>query len=153
MCEICSKLTIKTLERRQWRRSGIFIVKPWTYFTSFFNVSIVDFEQVNISWELKQPLFNLVLLSYLSKLIRFYSDKIIYIYLRKVQVNFRSSRPEVFCKKGVLRNLAKFTGKHLCWSFFLIKLQVWCLATLLIKRLWQKVFSCEFCKISKITFF
>ena len=25
-CEICSKLTIKILERRQWRRSGIFIV-------------------------------------------------------------------------------------------------------------------------------
>ena len=25
-CEICSKLTIKTLERRQWRRSGVFIV-------------------------------------------------------------------------------------------------------------------------------
>ena len=26
----------------------------------------------------------------------------------------RSSRPEVFCEKGVLRNFAKFTGKHLC---------------------------------------
>ena len=26
MCEICSKLTIKTPERRNWRRSGIFIV-------------------------------------------------------------------------------------------------------------------------------
>ena len=26
MCEICSKLTIKTLERRQWSHSGIFIV-------------------------------------------------------------------------------------------------------------------------------
>ena len=25
-CEICSKLTTKTLERRQWRRSGVFIV-------------------------------------------------------------------------------------------------------------------------------
>ena len=25
-CEICSKLTIKTPERRQWRRSGVFIV-------------------------------------------------------------------------------------------------------------------------------
>ena len=24
--EICSKLTIKTLERRHWRRSGVFIV-------------------------------------------------------------------------------------------------------------------------------
>ena len=28
----------------------------------------------------------------------------------------RSSRPEVFCKKGVLRNFTKFTGKHLCQS-------------------------------------
>ena len=26
MCKICSKLTIKTLEWRHWRRSGIFIV-------------------------------------------------------------------------------------------------------------------------------
>ena len=25
-CETCSKLTIKTPERRQWRRSGVFIV-------------------------------------------------------------------------------------------------------------------------------
>ena len=25
-CEICSKLTIKIPERRQWRRSGVFIV-------------------------------------------------------------------------------------------------------------------------------
>ena len=25
-CEICSKLTMKTLERRHWRRSGIFNV-------------------------------------------------------------------------------------------------------------------------------
>ena len=30
----------------------------------------------------------------------------------------RSSRPEVFCKKGVLRNFAKFTGKYLCQSLF-----------------------------------
>ena len=35
----------------------------------------------------------------------------------------RSSRPDVFCKKGILRNFAKFTGKHLCQSLFLIKLQ------------------------------
>ena len=31
----------------------------------------------------------------------------------------------VFCKKGVLKNFKKFTGKHLCWNvLFLIKLQV-----------------------------
>ena len=35
----------------------------------------------------------------------------------------RSSRPEVFCKKDALKSYAKFTGKHLCWSLFLIKLQ------------------------------
>ena len=33
----------------------------------------------------------------------------------------RGSRWEVFCKKGVLRNFAKITGKNLCQSLFLIK--------------------------------
>ena len=28
----------------------------------------------------------------------------------------RNSRPKVFCKEGALKNFAKFTGKHLCWS-------------------------------------
>ena len=32
-----------------------------------------------------------------------------------------SSRPEVFYKKGVLRNFAKFTRKHLCQSLFFNK--------------------------------
>ena len=31
--------------------------------------------------------------------------------------------PEAFCKKGALKNFANFTGKHLCWSLFSIKLQ------------------------------
>ena len=35
----------------------------------------------------------------------------------------KGSRPEVFCKNGVLTNFAKFTGKHLCQSLLLIKLQ------------------------------
>ena len=33
----------------------------------------------------------------------------------------RSSRPEVFCKKGVLKNFAKCTGKHLSQSLFFNK--------------------------------
>ena len=36
-------------------------------------------------------------------------------------MTLRSSRPEVFCKNGVFRNFAKFTGKHLCQSFFFNK--------------------------------
>ena len=34
---------------------------------------------------------------------------------------YRSSRPGVFFKKVILRNFAKFTGKHLCQSFFFNK--------------------------------
>ena len=49
MREICSKLTIKTPEPRQYRRSGIFIVNLKTALTNCFGVSIV--EQVNAGWE------------------------------------------------------------------------------------------------------
>ena len=38
-----------------------------------------------------------------------------------LSATFRSNRPEVFCKKGVLRNLTKFPGKHLCQSLFFNK--------------------------------
>ena len=37
----------------------------------------------------------------------------------------RSSRSQMFFKKGVLKNFANITEKHLCWSLFLIKLQSW----------------------------
>ena len=33
----------------------------------------------------------------------------------------RSNHSEVFGEKGVLRNLAKFTGRHLCQSLFFNK--------------------------------
>ena len=39
----------------------------------------------------------------------------------KIQNDFRSSHPEVFCKKDVLKNFAKFTGKHLRQSLFFNK--------------------------------
>ena len=34
----------------------------------------------------------------------------------------RSSRFQMFLKIGVFKNFTTFTGKHLCWSLFLIKL-------------------------------
>ena len=46
-----------------------------------------------------------------------------------------SSRPEVFCKKGVLRYFAKSTGKHLCQNLFFNKVAGRRPATLLKKRL------------------
>ena len=63
----------------------------------------------------------------------------------------RSRRPEVFCKKGVLRNFAKFTGKHLCQSLFFNKVAGLACNSIKKETLAQ-VFSCEFCEISKNTF-
>ena len=39
----------------------------------------------------------------------------------KLYLNVQKQLPEVFCKKGVLKNFAKFTGKHLCQLLFLNK--------------------------------
>ena len=36
-------------------------------------------------------------------------------------LNPQKQPPGVFCKKGVLRNFAKFTGKHLCQRLFFNK--------------------------------
>ena len=49
--------------------------------------------------------------------------------------SLRSSRPEVFCKKGVLRKFGKFLGKQLCQSLSFNKVAV------------------EFCEIFKDIFF
>ena len=63
--------------------------------------------------------------------------------------NGRSSRPEVFCKKGVLRNFKKLTGKHLCQSLFCNDSA----CNFIKKETLAQMFSCEFCEISKNTSF
>ena len=48
--------------------------------------------------------------------------------------NLRTRRPEVFSKKVVPRNFAKFTGKHQCQNFFFDVAAGLSPATLLKKR-------------------
>ena len=50
ICEICSKLTIKTPDRRHLCRSDIFMVN-FEQISHCFGVSIVGFERVNAGWE------------------------------------------------------------------------------------------------------
>ena len=59
---------------------------------------------------------------------------------------YRCSCPEVFCKKDVLINFAKFTGKHLCRSLFFNKVAGLTPATLFKKRLWHRGFPVNFAK-------
>ena len=65
----------------------------------------------------------------------------------------RTSHPEVFCKKGVLENFAKFTGKHLCQSLFFNKIAGLRPLTLLKKRLWLSRFSVNFGKFLRAPYF
>ena len=50
----------------------------------------------------------------------------------------------VFCKKGVLTNLAKFTRKHLCWTLCFNKQFH---SKLYWKDTLTRIFSCEFCLV------
>ena len=63
-----------------------------------------------------------------------------------------SSRPEVFCKKGVLRNFAKFTGKRLCQNLFFSNVAGRRPATLLKKRPWHWCFPVNFTKFLRTPF-
>ena len=65
---------------------------------------------------------------------------------------FRSSLPEVFCRKGVLKNFAKFTEKHQCQSLFFNKVAGLRPATLLEKRLWHWCFPVNFAKFLRTPF-
>ena len=64
---------------------------------------------------------------------------------------FTSNRPEVSCKKGVLKNFAKFTWKHLCQSLVFNKVSEAC--NFIKKKALAQVFSYEFCEVFKNTFF
>ena len=76
-----------------------------------------------------------------------------HFFLRILSFKFRSSRPEVFCKKGVIRNFAKFTRKHLCQSLVIKKVAGRRPATLLKKRPWHRSFRVNFVKFLRTPFF
>ena len=58
----------------------------------------------------------------------------------------KSNHSQMFFKIGVLKNFAIFTGKCLCWSLFLIKLQAY---NFIKKEIPTQEFSYEYCKIFK----
>ena len=64
-------------------------------------------------------------------------------------VSLCSSRPEVFCAKGVLKNLTKLSRKQLCLSLFFNKVKGLRLPALLKKRLQQRCSPVNFVKFSR----
>ena len=51
------------------------------------------------------------------------------------------------------KKLSDFTGKHLYWSLILMKLQAGGTSNFINKEAAIELFSCEFCKIFKNTYF
>ena len=113
-------------------------------------MSVVDLKQWNIcfNWfklflvELKQLIYSLLVTKFAKAWNRLHVFMIHFI-------TSRSSRPDVFCNKGVSRNFTKFTGKHLCQSPYLNKVAA---ANLWKKRLWHKCFPVNFVKFPTAPF-
>ena len=76
------------------------------------------------------------------------------VYLRGIffvtRLFCRSSRLQMFFIIDVLKHFAIFTGKHLCWSLFLIKQQA---CNFIKKETPTQVFSCEHYENFKNSFF
>ena len=64
----------------------------------------------------------------------------------------RSSNRRCSVRKAVLRNFAKFTGKHLCQSLSIHKIAEVRPATLLKKRFWHRCFPVNFAKCLRTPF-
>ena len=65
-------------------------------------------------------------------------------------IDDRTGHRKYSVRKGVLRNFAKFTGKHLVQSLFFNKVAG---LSLVKNKTLAQVFFCEFCEISNNTFF
>ena len=89
------------------------------------------------------------------KLHGFHKVKITYVLFQRrrpsktVVQRCSSSRSQMFFIISVLKNLAIFIGKHLCWNLFLTKLRT----DLLKRKTPTQVFSYEYCEIFKNSFF
>ena len=66
--------------------------------------------------------------------------------------NNSSSRQTCSIKIDILKNFAKFTGKHLCQNLFFNKVADLMPASLLKKRLWDRFFPLNFAKLLRTPF-
>ena len=113
----------------------------WRHFLAIclskFKEEVCEFPQVRILLQKADRSKICCIKSYFPKFFWFHSFSVL-----------RSSRPEVLCKKGVLKNFEKSRGKHLCQSLFFNNV-----ASLRQKRLCRKCFPVNFAKFSRTPFF
>ena len=80
-------------------------------------------KHLNFQGNIWRSSYIVIFCSAYSKNLKLYFSKDLILQAKciKYLLIFRSGVPDVFCKKGVLRNFAKFMGKHLCQSLYFNK--------------------------------
>ena len=125
--------------------------KMWKY-----KMKLSTWQKTNLKTERKTITDNLILLKWYTA----FNELIIKNTLVKIKTTFvlmerfhlpqrQISLPKVFWKEGVLSNFEKFTGKHLCQSFFLNKVAGFSLWK---ERFWHKRFHVNFVKFLRTSF-
>ena len=112
----------------------------WTYITTFSSTSIAKLEQLNVYWVFIVFMYQAAILIFRKLL--WYCKTHVPPSGRKVLFIYKCTRSLMFYKIDALKIFTKFTGKYLCRSFFLIKLQA--------GGLWQRCFSVNFEKLLRI---
>ena len=112
----------------------------WEYFATIFIKSYSEPAQKS-KMKLFVEIFNGFKCFFFCKKSSEYAS--VYNLWRPYKVISRSSHHKCYIKEAVLKYFAIFTGKYLCCSFCLIKLQR---SGTLKKEAPTQVFSCEYCK-------
>ena len=97
-----------------FRQSGNLLIYLFTFFRYRLITLIICKKWVPLRMRFFSNVSKLSVQPFLTSMIRYFW--LVDLDVRKtnaITVTFRSSFPEVFCHKGVLKNLAIFTGKQL----------------------------------------
>ena len=125
----------------------------WKYLASLLNIPWFEWNILQISFsvsECRLSKYNLEKLNHIHKPdFRKHTTQI----QRQENYKPRSSHRRCSVRKSILRNFAKFTGKHLCQSFFFNKVAGLRPAILLKTRLWHSCFPVNFARFLRIPFF
>ena len=116
----------------------------------------IPYMQLLFYFMFTQPFYFMFM--WLSMLIQLFVFKQPFMFMQRFLYScrifmFRSIRPTVFCKKGVLKNFAKFKGKHSCQSLLFNNVASFRPTTLLKKRLWNRSFPANIWNVFKKSFF
>ena len=136
------KINKKTLERRQWRRSGVFIINFARILQLALKILLLT-QQVNGGCV---PCTHVCQTS-CNYIPSNYSCKETFIGIRRTRCTTYTNSQD-----RSSQNFAKFTGKHLRQSLFLNKAAGLRPATLF-KETPAQVFPCKFCESFKNTYF